>query len=347
MKRPIYLANWSLVTRSRKLRGLGVKDLTQMNNALMIKWMWLWVQQDQAWWKETTVTLGPHIRPWEMPNASRFWSSLTVLAPIFDSSVQYQLGQGVVVQFWHDAWVQSPLKIQFPHLYTHARYRDGSVANHYQHGEWQLYLIEQLNTQARAKNDLLQQSLSAIQLSQARDIPQWSRNSSATFTTKSAYRFITDTPYMEEDLFKLWEIKIPLRVQVFLWLMLRNRLLTIDNMIKRGWVIVSICYLCWQQLETTHHIFHECSYVKRLIDSITDAIPLVQQFCPVYKTTESAKLLITDNHDMFWRQMEATIVFIVWRERCRHIFAEKSQSVLDTTQEIIKKHKQWFLIWIS
>jgi hypothetical protein len=72
MKRPIYLANWSLVTRSRKLRGLGVKDLTQMNNALMIKWMWLWVQQDQAWWKETTVTLGPHIRPWEMPNASRF-----------------------------------------------------------------------------------------------------------------------------------------------------------------------------------------------------------------------------------------------------------------------------------
>jgi hypothetical protein len=79
---------------------------------VMIKWMWLWVHQDQAWWKEATVTLGPHIKPWEMSNASRFWSSLTVLAPIFYSSVQYQLGQGVVVQFWHNAWVQSPLKVK-------------------------------------------------------------------------------------------------------------------------------------------------------------------------------------------------------------------------------------------
>jgi zinc-binding in reverse transcriptase len=107
------------------------------------------------------------------------------------------------------------------------------------HGEWQLYLIEQLNIQARTENDLLHQSLSAIQLSQSRDIPQWYRNSSATFTTKPAYRFITDMPYMEEDLFKLSKIKIPLKVHVFLWLMLRNILLTVDNMIKRGWVITT------------------------------------------------------------------------------------------------------------
>jgi zinc-binding in reverse transcriptase len=146
---------------------------------------------------------------------------------------------------------------------------------------------------------------------------------------------------MQQDLFKLWEIKIPLRVQVFLWLMLRNILLIIDNMIKRGWMIVSICYLC-RQLKTVHHIFHECSYVKRLRDSITDAIPLTQQTCPVYKTTELAKLLITGNHDIFWKRMKATTVFIVWRERYRCIFAEKSQNVLDTTREIIKEHKQWF-----
>jgi hypothetical protein len=85
-----------------------------MNHASMLKWMWQWVKCDQNWWKEPTVTLGPHIRPWEMTNVLRFWTSVKTLLPIFDSSVQYQLGHGVTIQFWHNDWLQGPLKAQFP-----------------------------------------------------------------------------------------------------------------------------------------------------------------------------------------------------------------------------------------
>jgi 1,2-phenylacetyl-CoA epoxidase PaaB subunit len=45
--------------------------------------------------------------------------------------------------------------------------------------------------------------------------------------------------------------------------------------------------------------------------------------------SDSMQQIITDNHDMFWRKMEATTLFAV-----------KSQQVLDTTREIIKEHKQ-------
>jgi hypothetical protein len=65
-KRPICLASWSIFTRSKQLVGLGVRDLTHMNKSLMLKWMWEWVQPNHMWWKKAMVTLGPHIRPWEM-----------------------------------------------------------------------------------------------------------------------------------------------------------------------------------------------------------------------------------------------------------------------------------------
>jgi hypothetical protein len=88
-----------------------------MNNSLMLKWMWQWISDKQDWWKEATPTPGPHIRPWEMTNTSPFWKSIALLEPIFHASVQFQIGQGASLQFWHDVWLQDPLKFQFPQLY--------------------------------------------------------------------------------------------------------------------------------------------------------------------------------------------------------------------------------------
>jgi Reverse transcriptase (RNA-dependent DNA polymerase) len=136
--RPVYLASWLMVTRSKRQGALGVRDLTLANHSLMIKWMWWWVQERVAWWKEATSTFAPHIRPWELSNRSRFWSSMKVLVPIFESSVRFQVGQGDTIQFWHDRWLENTLKNQFPSLYQCARYTDIAVSDCYQAGQWQL-----------------------------------------------------------------------------------------------------------------------------------------------------------------------------------------------------------------
>jgi hypothetical protein len=36
-KRPIYLANWKLVTKPKKLGGLGIRDIEGANQALLLK----------------------------------------------------------------------------------------------------------------------------------------------------------------------------------------------------------------------------------------------------------------------------------------------------------------------
>jgi hypothetical protein len=45
---------------------------------------------------------------------------------------------------------------------------------------------------------------------------------------------------------------------------------------------------------------------------------------------------------MFWREVEAVTVFVIWRERCRRIFTDKQQDVLHSVREIQKELKDRF-----
>jgi zinc-binding in reverse transcriptase len=84
-------------------------------------------------------------------------------------------------------------------------------------------------TRARVgRRSLLRQQLASIRLSVELDAPIWSRNSSLQFTMKSAYIFLSEMPYIHDSTFRFWEIRAPFRVQVFLWLLLQNKLLTAE-----------------------------------------------------------------------------------------------------------------------
>jgi hypothetical protein len=39
-KKPMCLVNWRVVTMSRSFGGLGVRDLSIMNQSLIVKWVW-------------------------------------------------------------------------------------------------------------------------------------------------------------------------------------------------------------------------------------------------------------------------------------------------------------------
>jgi hypothetical protein len=218
--RPIHLANWSVVTRSKEMEGLGIRDLEKMNSALMLKWMWQWISSSHNWWKEATYTFGEHIRPWEMSNTSRFWSSLRALAPIFQSSLQFTIGQGTTIHFWLDNWIQGPLQSRYPSLHSSTRFGDASVADLNQEGLWELSFHDNQEPQFSADKDRLLQELSAMQLVPTPDILVWTRDVSMQFSVKSGYNFLTGTPHIKETVCNLWEIKVPLRVKIFLWLQL-------------------------------------------------------------------------------------------------------------------------------
>ena len=56
----------------------------------------------------------------------------------------------------------------------------------------------------------------------------------------------------------LWNNTLPNKISCFIWLAVRNRILTWENLQKKGKQGPGICVLCKNDEETTEHIFTKC-----------------------------------------------------------------------------------------
>ncbi|CAL1389140.1 unnamed protein product [Linum trigynum] len=50
-----------------------------------------------------------------------------------------------------------------------------------------------------------------------------------------------------------------------MWIVLHNRILTIDNLMKRGWTMVNRCNLCCRENESVFHLLVDCDFVNERI----------------------------------------------------------------------------------
>lgn len=82
-----------------------------------------------------------------------------------------------------------------------------------------------------------------------------------------------DRPRIQSNIHMIWKLKVSPRIKVFGWLVLSNRLLTIDNLNKRGWPLVNRCVLCKNQSESVKHMLDECNYSRPVYCELARCIP--------------------------------------------------------------------------
>ena len=76
----------------------------------------------------------------------------------------------------------------------------------------------------------------------------------------------------------IWEWQLPLNVNIFIWLLLEHTILTWDNLIKRSFLIPSICVLCKKSEENMLHLFGECIFINDISHTITKELKLVNNW---------------------------------------------------------------------
>lgn len=59
----------------------------------------------------------------------------------------------------------------------------------------------------------------------------------------------------------LWKVFVPLKVKLFLWLSIKDKILTWRNLQKCGFSGPSRCCLCLQACDMTAHIFGDCTFL--------------------------------------------------------------------------------------
>ena len=98
--------------------------------------------------------------------------------------------------------------------------------------------------------------INSISLSDDEDQLLWRYDSKGIYSSKSLYAIVNFRGVQPVYLPSVWEIKIPPRVQIFLWLLSQNKIMTTDNLRKRGMPKPLECCLC-KEFESVAHLFFD------------------------------------------------------------------------------------------
>jgi mannosylglycoprotein endo-beta-mannosidase len=332
-KKKLNLANWEIICKPKKLGGLGVMDLTVFNNAMLAKWYWQWNNPEKRIWK--TIFQQTNNSLWPVPQSYFFSITLKAVYSFMDASILRIVGRGDSILFWGHNWGVGILKHEFQILYTYAIDQHQSLAQmastrHIRH-MFRGVLSEEAEEQLNSLIHKLQQQ-QPLQLTSSPDEASWKWTPSAQFTVSSYYHAFMHAPTIKSEVQKIWKIKSPPRMQVFSWLMMLNKILTVDNLMKRGWTMVNRCIMCRSQSESVKHLFEECTTTNEIYQQLTLTMGMK------LPTNRARKALISNEFKKEERSLLLIAQFVVWRERCSRIFNDKSTGTDILVQQICE---QW------
>jgi hypothetical protein len=73
-----------------------------------------------------------------------------------------------------------------------------------------------------------------VQLDDQRDSIKWNLTKQGTFTVQSMYQNLVNQIAFPLNK-SVWKLKIPLKIKVFVWFVLKGVILTKDSLLKRNW----------------------------------------------------------------------------------------------------------------
>lgn len=214
-KKKMAWVSWETVCKPEHLGGLGVKDLEVFNIALMEKWRWrLLSEDDSPLWKKILCFRYGNVCSWngELPSynivkkSSLWWRDLVILgdglnigSSWFNSVAKLKLGNGTKIKFWYDKWIGTEsLAYLFPSVVEVCDRKDYTVA---EMGSWRdsgwtwdwSWITPEEEFDTDAVNGLME-LLNGIQLQQnVSDRFIWLPDTMRGFTVKSCYEWLSNS----------------------------------------------------------------------------------------------------------------------------------------------------------
>ena len=109
--------------------------------------------------------------------------------------------------------------------------------------------------------------LNACCLNHEEDVLIWKKDPSGVYSIVSAY-VNSFEDYDVPCWAMAWVKGMTPKINIFFWIILQNKILTLDNIKKRGFFIVNQCGLCENDEESVDHIMLHFSFNTKVWDKI-------------------------------------------------------------------------------
>ena len=106
-------------------------------------------------------------------------------------------------------------------------------------------------------------------MAEGQDQLRWGDNKEGTFNLKEAKNILLELdPLVPDKIWQnLWKHLGWMKIKLFMWVVYHKKILTWDNIQKRGVSGHSRCQLCEAQEAKMEHILNSCTYTTSLWDS--------------------------------------------------------------------------------
>ena len=180
------------------------------------------------------------------------------------------VGNGRRVRFWEDGWCgDEALSISFPSLYALATSKEAWVAEVWDtlgedggwnpcfsrpFNDWEMGMVERFLLSLQGKKVIINLE------------DRWKEAKGGNFTVKSFYNALEGGSTVPFPRSIIWSPYVPTKVGFFAWEATWGKVLTLDQLKKRGWALPNRCYLCGATEESINHLLIHCTKARVLWD---------------------------------------------------------------------------------
>jgi hypothetical protein len=266
----IHWMSWNKLSLSKSQGGMGFRDLSCFNKALLAKQVWrLWKSPDSLIGKIMKAKYYSDCTVLEAPLGSKpsfAWRSIQGSCDLLREGLVWRVGNGKSIRIWKDRWISSPTtyRVQSPPRVLDETATVSSLID--TNTKWWNYaLLEQIFS----REDL--QAIQSIPLSATdqADALIWRGTAKGIFTVRSAYHIQKECEMVnkaESSMCwkrspiwnKIWQLQIPNTEKHFIWRAVHEILPTRENLCSRKVLTDPNCPICGRAVETTFHALWQC-----------------------------------------------------------------------------------------
>ncbi|WJZ80362.1 hypothetical protein VitviT2T_000290 [Vitis vinifera] len=343
LERKPHLVRWEVVCLSKKKGGLGVKNLSILNKALLAKWNWRFVNEREALWNQVIRgKYGEERGGWASREVREahglgLWKGIRMDWELVSNRMVFIVGNGRRVRFWRDKWCgDSPLCSSFPSLFALTVDKEESVADVWDSlaeggwGGWNPCFLRAFNDwEVEEASSFMEQLHRSRVIEVVEDKVSWTETKSGNFSVKSLYLAMEAGGSARFPSSLIWNANVQPKISFFVWEATWGKALTLDKVQKRGWALANRCFLCLENEETIDHLLLHCSRTKVLWDL------LFTFFGVSWVLPYSVKETLLSWHGSFvgkkrkkvWRVAPLHIFWTVWKARNRLAFKDDTLSI--------------------
>jgi len=328
--------------------GMGFKDLTAFNLAMLGKQAWKFISEPHSLVSrifKARYFPNNNFMPASLGhNPSYVWRSILKACFIVRGGAQWRIGSGASIPIINEPWMVNGvcLDSNTPNAHLLQNFSVNSLM-HPNSKTWNEELIYQVVDTTTTASILRTPLFDQVE----EDKLVWKAERTGLYSVKSAYRLcvkdLVDSSHLRQTgaWSNIWRLKVPPKVKNLVWRMCRGCLPTRVRLQDKGVNCPTDCVMCEGPSEDLQHTFFYCTFAQQ-IWLRSGLRGDVQHACDTHNSAGAAIFSLLQVLSCVESQQFAALLWSLWKHRNLRLW----QGATETTAQVINRARHLIEDWL-